>query len=116
LLASIGYELWLAYLLYGLITFRAPKKPVQKLFERASFSQTNVQLRIDESGWHDHTPGSSTSFVEWGGFINWVETDRMFIVLQRAAFNMVPKRVLTADQLNQLRELVGGHVPAGSPP
>jgi hypothetical protein len=116
LVALICYELWLAYILCGAITFRGSKKAIHKLFQRAVFGQTNVHLQIDESGWHDYTPGTSTSSVKWGGFSNWVETDRMFIVLQRATgFNMVPKRVLAPEQLNQLRQLVGTRV-AATPP
>lgn len=111
LITPLILETYFIYLLSDLVTFRALKKRIGKLFKESSEGQTNVHLRIDELGWHDDTPGIGTTFVEWNAFSKLIESNGMFLLLRRTPhFHMLPKRVLTPLELTELRDLVSRHL------
>lgn len=57
------FELQVAYALFDLLTLKHVKKQIKKLFLQDRPGQTNTNLKIDNEGWLDQTPGSAT-FVE----------------------------------------------------
>lgn len=46
------------------------------------------------------------SRVEWSSLRGFVEASNLFVILQRGLFYTIPKRALSAEETNQLRELL----------
>jgi hypothetical protein len=62
-------------------------------------------LILDSSGAQWRWDGGSTN-SEWKNYIYWAEgKSQILFYTSPACFNILPKRDLTADQLNELREL-----------
>ena len=49
--------------------------------------------------------------IPWGDYLKWAEDDKVILLYQGArVFNMLPKRVLTTAQVDDIRQVVGANV------
>ena len=68
---------------------------------------------LDDSGTHWRWNGGSSD-VEWRNYIRSVEgNNQILFYTSPACFNILPKRALAAEQLNELRELLKQRIPTG---
>jgi len=65
---------------------------------------------MDATGVHWRWNGGASD-VEWKNYIRYVESKRQFLLyLSPAAFNMVPKRALTSEQVSEFRTLLAQNI------
>ncbi len=49
--------------------------------------------------------------IPWSDFLKWADNDRVFLLFQGPRlFNMLPKRALTAAQIDDLRRILAAKV------
>lgn len=49
--------------------------------------------------------------IAWGDYLKWAENDKVILLYQGPRlFNMLPKRVLTTAQVDDIRQIVGANV------
>jgi hypothetical protein len=49
--------------------------------------------------------------IAWGDYLKWAENDKVILLYQGAhLFNMLPKRILTLAQVDDIRQVVGANV------
>jgi hypothetical protein len=98
--------MWVALL------WASPWLSARKQFSKQPGAQGPRTLLLDGSGVHWRWNGGSAD-VEWKNFIRFVECKTEFLLYTSpACFNMVPKRVLTPDQISELRDLFAQNVPS----
>lgn len=52
--------------------------------------------------------------IPWGDYLKWAENEKVILLYQGPRlFNMLPKRVLTASQIDDLRHMVSANVTRG---
>jgi hypothetical protein len=77
------------------------KNPVLREPRRVEFSDDGVKTDA----------GIASSQVRWKAFLRYVEsTDTFLLYTSPACFAIVPKRVLQAEQVNELRQLLQTHI------
>jgi hypothetical protein len=106
--ASIGAALGLVALglMLAAIRLRLPA------MSRRSFAQQKWLRDEAEVTWSDDfilfETSNSHSRHDWDGFSKWAESDTVFVLFfADSLFSMIPKRVLTAPEIDDLRARLG---------
>jgi len=83
-----------------------PRRNMRRQYAQQPSAHGPRQLVLDASGAHWRWNGDSAD-VEWRNYIRTVEgPDQILLYTSPACFNILPKRVLTIDQLSKLRVLL----------
>ncbi|HEY5329828.1 MAG TPA: YcxB family protein [Acidobacteriaceae bacterium] len=101
LVISIG-----TWLLLGRWRSKAIRKNQYMLFAE---SMTEVSVRFDDDGYHDHKDGRGSSWIAWKIFTGWAETPRIFVLGINQNFVTIPKSALSGEQQDNLRTLLRQH-------
>jgi hypothetical protein len=72
----------------------------------------NMQVQIDETGYRDKKEGISEAWVSWNNFEGWRESKTIFVIGRNLNFVTIPKAGLTAEQEQELRDLLRSSVKA----
>ena len=103
--SSFGFAILLGQLFFTRLGFR-------REFRRSAASQQPTQLGIDDSGLHLVT-AESDSRSSWRLYLKFAENRSTFIVYQMGnlVFIPIPKRELTATQIDGVRSILSSHLP-----
>jgi hypothetical protein len=106
LLAIVG-----VFLIAIFVLGRDPTKRIaRRIFEALPPDALQVSLQCDEAGVQLMSNDSSTS-VAWNEVVRVLDTRASFLIFtSRTNAQIVPKRALQTDQVNDLRQLFGRHV------
>jgi hypothetical protein len=89
----------------------APRWLAAKAYRSAKFMHDSITAEIDEGGTRMTYP-SGSSDTKWIGYVNWQETDDMFVLfLSDRLIRMFPKRAFSGNELDTMRELLYGKLP-----
>lgn len=95
---------------FGLAWF-IPRWSILRQFKKQPAAQGPRSLLLDDNGFHWRWGGGSSD-INWKNYIRAVEGRYQFLFYTSpACFNIVPKRALPPDQINELRELLKQHMP-----
>jgi len=98
--AFIVFVLWFSML------WAFPRWAARKQFRGQPGAQGLRTLELDQSGTHSQWNGGAMD-IEWKNYVRFAEDQNVFLLYSSpVAFNIVPKRVLTADELNGIREML----------
>jgi hypothetical protein len=90
-----------------------PSWSARRQFLRQPRAHGPKTLLLDSSGTQWRWDGGSINSA-WKDYIRWVEgKSQILFYTSPACFNILPKRGLTADQLNELCELLKQNIPTG---
>ena len=96
---------------WALCKWTAPWWSARNQFRKQPSAQGPRILMLDSTGTHWRWDGG-TADVEWKNVIRYLEGKNEFLLYSSpAAFNMIPKRAMSAEQLEELRSLLAKHVP-----
>jgi len=95
-----------AWLLLGQWRTKASRKNQYVLFAEG---MTDVSVRFDDDGYHDHKDGRGSTWIAWKIFTAWTETPRVFVLGINQNFLTIPKSSLSVDQQDSLRALLRQH-------
>jgi YcxB-like protein len=80
-------------------------------FRKQPSVQGSKTLSVDGSGVHWRWDGASAD-IDWKNFLNWQESKTQFLLYTSpVAFNMIPKRVLTQEQISEVRLALSQNIP-----
>jgi YcxB-like protein len=97
-------------LLWALCKWASPWWDARSQFRKQPSAQGPRTLLLDGTGIHWRWDGG-TADIEWKNVIRYLESNNEFFLYgSPAAFNMVPKRALSAEQLTEFRSLLAEHV------
>jgi hypothetical protein len=97
--------LWVGVLL-GL-----PRWSARRQFLKQPGAQGQRTVSIDDSGFHWRWNGGSSD-IAWENYVRVLEGKKQFLLYTSpACFNIIPKRVLTAEELLELRALLKQNIP-----
>jgi hypothetical protein len=92
--------LWIVWF-YG-----APYLSARSQFRGSPSAKTPITLIAAEEGLHFRSR-QTDSKVDWSAYVNWIEEKTIFALFPHPKiFIVIPKRVFSADQLVQFRELL----------
>lgn len=97
----------MAILLYLIVfVWGIPRWTARSQFSRQPSAHGTRTMLLDGTGIHWRWNGGSSD-IQWSTFIKWLESKNQFLLYSSpACLNMVPKRVLTPEQLVELRALL----------
>ena len=106
LLALIGAAIVLFLTIRMVVPFHAKRH-----FRQAAALRDEIAVTWDDEG-VSLSGAHGNSRLAWGEFHRWAENDRLVLLFQsQMLYNIVPKRVLTAEQVDDLRsKLQDAHV------
>jgi hypothetical protein len=89
------------------------KQQYKKAYANARELHGRLVLEATDDGLHLHGDSFDATLL-WSHFRKYVEDDKVFLLLQSSQiFNLVPKRELSAEQINGLRQVflskIGNH-------
>jgi YcxB-like protein len=80
-------------------------------FRKQPSVQGSKTLSVDGSGVHWKWDGGSAD-IDWKNFLKWQESKTQFLLYTSpVAFNMIPKRVLTQEQISEVRLTLSQNIP-----
>jgi hypothetical protein len=83
-----------------------PRWSMQRQFHKQPGAHGPRTLMLDGAGAHWRWNGGSSD-IEWKNYIRYVEGNSQFLFYSSpACFNILPKRAIASEQLNELRELL----------
>jgi len=89
-----------------------PRRTIRRQFLKQPGAHGPRTLLLDSTGVHWRWNGGSSD-VEWKNYIRSVEgKNQILFYTSPACFNILPKRALAADQLDEIRVLLKQHVQA----
>ncbi|HTV64514.1 MAG TPA: YcxB family protein [Bryocella sp.] len=95
---------------WGVLLWACPWWAARNQFRKQPSAQGPRTLELDTTGVHWRWDGG-TADIEWKNITRFLETKNEFLLYTSpAAFNMVPKRALTPEQVSELRALLSEHV------
>jgi hypothetical protein len=98
------------FAIWGTVLWGLPRWAARKQFMGQRAAQGPITLTLDETGVHTRWNGGNSD-VEWRNFVRWVEgKNQILLYSSPVLFNIVPKRALSPEELNVVRELVQQHV------
>jgi len=79
-------------------------------FRKQAAVQGPRTLMLSDKGVSSKWDGGASE-VEWKTFLRWQECKTQFLLFTSPVmFNMIPKRVLTAEQICEVRKLLAEHI------
>jgi hypothetical protein len=98
-------------LMWITIVWALPRWTMRRQFRKQPGAHGARNLLLDTAGAHWRWNGG-TSDVEWRNYIRWLEGNtQILFYTSPACFNILPKRALTIEQLDELREVLKKHIP-----
>ena len=100
-----------ALLIAALVWGRDPTKRIaRRIYDALPEQDRQVVLRCDDEGIHLQS-GESSTLVNWSEVARVLEARNSFLIFaSRTSAQIVPKRVLTTEQVSTLRRLIQRHV------
>ena len=96
--------LWFAYMLL------APRLSARRQFRNNPTAQSRITLDVSEQGLQFHNPHAESK-VAWSAYVGWGETKSVFVIMpQPRAYNAIPKRAFTTEQLAEFRKILRRNV------
>ena len=81
-------------------------------FRKQPSAQMLKTLLVDDSGVHWRWDGGSAD-IDWKNYLKWQESKTQFLLYTSPVlFNMIPKRILTQDQVSEARLLLSENIAA----
>jgi hypothetical protein len=100
---TISPILALVYI-FSFMVWRVPSNAYKKMIIRP------MEWRFSQERVHLQSPVASSE-IEWNAFINYRETDRLFLLyVQSNVAHIIPKRALLEWQIEELRNLLSSHI------
>jgi hypothetical protein len=98
------------FAIWGTVLWGLPRWAARKQFTGQRATQGPITLTLDETGVHMRW-NSGNSDVQWRNFVRCVEgRNQILLYSSPVVFHILPKRALSADELNIVRELVQQHI------
>ena len=83
-----------------------PRWNMRRQFRKQPGAHGARTLLLDSAGTHWHWNGGSSD-IEWKNYIRWVEgQNQILLYTSPACFNILPKRTLETQQLDEVRGLL----------
>lgn len=109
--SNVAPLLGLAFL-WGMLMWASPWWLARSLSLKQPSAQGPITLLLDPAGLHWRWNGGAAD-LEWKNKIGYFEGKNHFLLYSSpVTFNIVPKRALTPEQLDAVRELLAEHLPA----
>jgi hypothetical protein len=106
-----GLPLLLLGAFWLLVLWILPKWNVRRQFIKQPSAHGPKKLSLDAAGLHWKWSGGSTD-LEWQHFTRVLESKKQFLFYSSpVVFNVLPKRVLTVDQMADIRKLLATYLP-----
>jgi hypothetical protein len=97
-------------LMWIVIVWALPRWLMRRQFRKQPGAHGPRAVSLDAAGAHWRWNGGSSD-IEWRNYIRWVEgKNQIIFYTSPACFNILPKRVLGADQLDELRGILRQHI------
>jgi hypothetical protein len=110
--ARMATPLLILIAFYVAVLWVFPSWSLKLQFRRQPGAQGPRTLTLDDTGVHWRWSGG-VSDIEWKNYIRALEgKNQILFYTSPAAFNMLPKRALTDEQLAEVRQLLTQHIPA----
>lgn len=102
---------WLVLsLLIAVGMYEIPRRRARRAMTQNSLAQGEINLTIDEKGIATIFP-TGRSHVEWRAYTHYKETSQQFLLrFGSGRWTYLPKRVLSQEEIQQLRELLRTHI------
>jgi hypothetical protein len=92
--------------LWSFVTWGAPWWSARSQYGKQPSAKGLRTLLLDNEGVHKRGNGVAADY-EWRSLIRWVESNNQFLLYSSpASFNIVPKRSMTPEQVNEFRTLL----------
>ena len=99
-------------IVFWAVLLLSPVWQVKRLFRKNPDSHRPTKVEMDDESIRTRS-ADSESTMRWTKFVSFVESEKSFLLYPSAmGFNILPKRVLTSEQIEQLRTLIARHVSA----
>jgi YcxB-like protein len=104
-LAVIGW-IWLAASAgLGITVYQVPLRQARRALQSNPSAQGEVVLTLDDNGTAATFP-TGKSQLEWRAYTKYKETDHLFLMTTGTRSSIIPKRVMSAEQVRELRALL----------
>jgi hypothetical protein len=88
------------------------RRAFRKRFKTEAVNCTNVEVRLDDDGYHGDVAGVGSGTIRWEAFSMFAESPNVFLLLRGFTFHPIPKRALLPWQQDELKLLVSRHLSA----
>jgi hypothetical protein len=96
--------------LWAVIRWGCPWLAAKNQFSKQPSAQGQKNITVDTAGVHWKWDGGQSD-IEWKNFIRWVEAkDNFLLYSSPVAFNIVPKRAFTPEQIDEFRTILNQHI------
>jgi len=108
---SLAGWAWLAVsCVIGIAMYEVPRRRARRAIRMNPSAQGEIVLTIDSRGIAAVFP-TGNSQLEWRAYTKYRETNRMFLLFSGSErWTFVPKRVMSSEQIQELRGLLRDHV------
>ena len=108
---SLAGWAWLAVsCVIGIAMYEVPRRRARRAIRMNPSAQGEIVLTIDSRGIAAVFP-TGNSQLEWRAYTKYRETNRMFLLFSGSErWTFVPKRVMSSEQIQELRDLLCDHV------
>ena len=111
LIADIPFFIVVA--IWIVMLWALPRWAARKQFRGQPSAKGSRTLTLDEAGVHWNWDGGS-AYTEWKNYVRSVESDNLILLYTSpVSFNIVPKRALTAEELNGMRGTIEQNIRIG---
>jgi len=112
-LKGIGYAWLLITVIMGIAVYQVPRVKAKRALATTPSAQGEISLSIDDNGIKT-VFATGNSNLSWRTYTKYRETATLFVLyVSPARSTMIPKRVMTSDQITQLRSLLASKVGKG---
>ena len=110
---SVAGWIWLALsFAIGIATYEAPRIQAVRAIRRIPSLQGEIVLILNEEGTAATFP-TGKSELEWRAYTKYRETANLFLLfVAPSRYTLIPKRVMSPKQINDLRMLLNARIPA----
>ncbi|MDQ2924663.1 MAG: YcxB family protein [Acidobacteriota bacterium] len=103
--SPVGYQLAIGFFLIALVVVSKWRKKAITKYQYSLNAERykEVRAKIDDSGYFDHRPDESNSWLAWSLITGWLEGKTVFVLGMNLNFITIPKRALSSEQQDELR-------------
>jgi len=111
-LATIGW-IWLALsVALGIAVYEVPRLQIRRAMRGNPSLQGDIVLRLNDEG-TEFTYATGKSQLQWRAYTKYKETTDLFVLYTSSSASIaIPKRVLSPQQLDELRSLLKARIPS----